>query len=44
VHDEANVRRQLIATNWIRTIAYGLMAILGTIILTRLAAVAAAHS
>jgi hypothetical protein len=34
-YDEANIRR-LIATNWIRTIAYWLIAILGTVILTRL--------
>jgi hypothetical protein len=42
-YDEANVRR-LIATNWIRTIAYWLNAILATIILARILAVAAAHS
>jgi hypothetical protein len=42
-YDEANVHR-LISTNWIRTIAYWLIAILGTIILTRLLAVAAAHA
>ena len=42
-YDEANVRR-LIATNWIRTIAYWLIAILGTIILTRLVAVAGVRS
>jgi hypothetical protein len=41
-YDEANVRR-LIATNWIRTIAYGLNAILATIILTRVLAVANAR-
>ena len=40
-YDEANIRR-LIATNWIRTIAHWLIAILGTIILTRLVAVASA--
>lgn len=40
-YDEANVRR-LIATNWIRTIAYWLNAILATIILSRILAVAAA--
>jgi hypothetical protein len=37
-YDEAKVRR-LIATNWIRTIAHWLIAILGTVILTRLLAV-----
>ena len=42
-YDEANVRR-LISTNWIRTIAYWLIAIVGTIILIRLLAVAAAQS
>lgn len=42
-YDEANVRR-LISTNWIRTIAYWLIAIMGTIILIRLLAVAAAQS
>jgi len=42
-YDDANVRR-LIATNWIRTIAYWLIAILGTAILTRLLAVAAPQS
>ena len=41
-YDEAKIRR-LIATNWIRTIAYWLIAILGTVILTRLVAVAAAR-
>jgi hypothetical protein len=39
-YDEANIRR-LIATNWIRTIAHWLIAILGTIILTRLISVSA---
>jgi len=39
-YHEANIRR-LIATNWIRTIAHWLIAILGTIILTRLIPVAA---
>jgi hypothetical protein len=39
-YDEANIRR-LIATNWIRTIAHWLMAILAIIILTRFVAVAA---
>ena len=39
-YDEANVRR-LITTNWIRTIAYWLNAILATIILARILAVAA---
>jgi hypothetical protein len=34
-YDEANSRR-LIATNWIRTIAYWLIAILATVILARL--------
>jgi hypothetical protein len=38
-YDEANIRR-LIATNWIRTIALWLIAILGTIILTRFVPVA----
>jgi hypothetical protein len=38
-YDEAKVRR-LIATNWIRTIALWLIAMLGTIILTRLVPVA----
>jgi hypothetical protein len=38
-YDEAKIRR-LIATNWIRTIAHWLIAILGTVILTRLVAVA----
>jgi hypothetical protein len=33
--------RRLIATNWIRTIAHWLIAILGTVILTRLVAAAA---
>jgi hypothetical protein len=42
-YDEAKIRR-LIATNWIRTIAYWLIAILGIVILTRLVAVAAARS
>jgi hypothetical protein len=42
-YDDAKIRR-LIATNWIRTIAYWLIAILGTVILTRLVAVAAARS
>lgn len=42
-YDEAKIRR-LIATNWIRTLAYWLIAILGTVILTRLVAVAAARS
>jgi hypothetical protein len=36
-YDEAKIRR-LIATNWLRTIAYWLTAILGTVILTRLVA------
>jgi hypothetical protein len=36
-YDEAKIRR-LIATNWIRTIAYWLIAILSTVILTRLVA------
>lgn len=40
-YDEAKIRR-LIATNWIRTIAHWLIAILGTIILTRLVAVVGA--
>ena len=40
-YDEVNIRR-LIATNRIRTIAHWLLAILGTIILLRLVAVAAA--
>jgi hypothetical protein len=35
---------RLIATNWIRTIAYWLIAILGTVIVTRLVAVTAARS
>lgn len=39
-YDEANIRR-LIATNWIRTIAHWLIAILAVIILTRFVAVAA---
>ena len=39
-YDEAKIRR-LIATNWIRTIAHWLIAILGIVILTRLVAVAA---
>jgi hypothetical protein len=39
-YDEAKIRR-LIATNWIRTIAYWLIAILGTVILTRLVAATA---
>jgi hypothetical protein len=34
-YDEANIRR-LIATNWIRTIAHWLIAILAATILTRL--------
>ena len=34
-YDEVNTRR-LISTNWIRTIAYWLIAILGSFILTRL--------
>lgn len=38
-YDEASIRR-LIATNWIRTIAHWLIAILGTAILTRLVAFA----
>lgn len=38
-YDEAQIRR-LIATNWIRTLAYWLIAILGTVILTRLVAAA----
>jgi hypothetical protein len=42
-YDEAKIRR-LIATNWIRTITYWLIAILGIVILTRLVAVAAARS
>jgi hypothetical protein len=42
-YDEAKIRR-LIATNWFRTVAYWLIAILGTVILTRLVAVAAARS
>ena len=37
-YDEASVRR-LIATNWIRTIAHWMIAILGTIVLVRLVAV-----
>jgi len=41
-YDDASIRR-LIATNWIRTIAHWLIAILGTIVLIRLVAVAA-HS
>jgi hypothetical protein len=36
-YDEVNTRR-LISTNWIRTIAYWLIAILGSFILTRLMA------
>ena len=40
-YDETKIRR-LIATNWIRTIAHWLIAILGTIILTRLVAVVGA--
>jgi hypothetical protein len=39
-YDDANTRR-LIATNWIRTIAHWLIAILAMVILTRLVAVAA---
>ena len=39
-YDEANIRR-LIATNWIRTIAHWLIAILAIMILTRFVAVAA---
>jgi hypothetical protein len=39
-YDEASIRR-LIATNWIRTIAHWLIAILAMVILTRLVAVAA---
>ena len=39
-YDEASIRR-LIATNWIRTIAHWLIAILGTVVLTRLVGVAA---
>jgi hypothetical protein len=42
-YDEANVRR-LISTNWIRTVAYWLNAIVGIIVLTRLLTVAAAHA
>ena len=38
-YDEASIRR-LIATNWIRTIAHWLIAILGIVILTRLVAFA----
>jgi hypothetical protein len=41
-YDEASVRR-LVATNWIRTIAHWSIAILGTVVLVRLVAVAA-HS
>ena len=40
-YNETKIRR-LIATNWIRTIAHWLIAILGTIILTRLVAVVGA--
>src|SRR5258706_11634231 len=39
-YDDTNTRR-LIATNWIRTIAHWLIAILAMVILTRLVAVAA---
>ena len=39
-YDDSNTRR-LIATNWIRTIAHWLIAILAMVILTRLVAVAA---
>lgn len=38
-YDDASIRR-LIATNWIRTIAHWLIAILGTVVLTRLVAFA----
>jgi hypothetical protein len=38
-YDEAKIRR-LIAINWIRTIAYWLIAVLSTVILTRLVAAA----
>jgi hypothetical protein len=42
-YDAAKIRR-LIATNWIRTIAHWLIAILGIVSLTRLTAAAAARS
>ena len=42
-YDEANIRR-LIATNWIRTIAHWLIAILGIMILMRIVAVTSISS
>jgi hypothetical protein len=42
-YDEVNIRL-LISTNWIRTIAYWLIAILGSFILTRLMAVLATRN
>ena len=42
-YDAAKTRR-LIATNWIRTIAYWLIALIGTLVVTRLVAIGTARS